>query len=268
MKVDAEFQFLGTGNSLGVPMIGCQCPVCSSDNPKNQRLRPSAVLKVGERVFLVDAGQDYRTQALRHKINHIDGVLFTHAHHDHVAGLDDLRIYILMDQEPLPCLLSEATEADLRMRYSYMFRETKIHGQLTTKLALQVLPEERGSTTFEGLEVGYMSYEQARMPVNGFRFGNLAYVSDICKYPETIFEDLRGVEVLVLSALRHEKTPIHFTVDEAVAFAEKVGAKQTWLTHISHDLEHEETNAYLPANVRMAYDGLQLKCTVERRERI
>jgi len=250
--------FIGTGNSLGVPIIGCECSVCRSESPKNKRLRPSAVLSVEDQVILIDAGPDFRTQALKYGITHLDGVLFTHAHHDHTAGLDDLRIYYLMTKEPLRCLLSEATAEDLQQRYDYIFRKKSEKHQLTTKIDLQVLPHDRGIVSFLGVEVRYVSYEQAKMQVNGYSVGNLAYISDIRHYPDSLIDDLQGTEILVLSALRDTPSPLHFSVQEAVDFAKKVGAKQTWLTHVAHELDHEKTNANLPPDVQLAHDGLTI----------
>lgn len=242
---------LGTGASSGVPVIGCSCSVCHSSEPRNRRLRSAALLKVAGRQFLIDAGPDVRMQALRWDINTLDGVFLTHAHQDHTAGIDDLRIYAGRSHKPLPCLLSSATLDEVRTRFSYLFREP-----FNSALDLRLLPEARGEMLFEGVRVCYFTFSQLAMPVNGYRFGDLAYVSDIRDYPETIFDDLRGVQHLVISALRFSSSHMHLTVDEAVAFAERVGAAHTYFTHTSHDLDYEKTNAYLPDKVRMGYDGM------------
>jgi phosphoribosyl 1,2-cyclic phosphate phosphodiesterase len=263
MKIPGHFLFLGTGGSMGIPVIGCHCRVCTSDSPCNQRLRPSGLVTIENKKLLIDCGPDFRLQALRHHLDTLDGLLLTHAHHDHIAGIDELRIYYMRSKTPLPCLLSNKTAADLRARYSYIFDTANDLNKLTSRLALQEIVHPQGMTTFEGIPIGYMTYEQGGMLVNGFRFGNFAYVSDIRHYPENIFESLKGVEILVLSALRHTPSYFHFSIDEAIAFAKRAGAKQTWLTHIAHDLEHEETNAYLPSNVRMAYDGLELNFHID-----
>jgi phosphoribosyl 1,2-cyclic phosphate phosphodiesterase len=251
-----RFIFLGTGGSLGVPMVGCPCEVCKSDNEHNKRLRPSALVIMNDKKFLIDAGPDFRTQMLRQEVKTIDGVLFTHPHHDHTSGVDELRIFYIWNQHPLPTLLSEVTEEDIRRRYPYMFKEEGEH--LTSKLDFQILKNDRGMVDFVGVPIRYLTYYQGKMPVNGFCFGNLAYISDIRQYPDTIFGDLRGIQTLVVSALRFAPSPLHFSVDEAVEFAKRVGAKQAWFTHIAHDLDHEKTNAYLPSNMRLAYDGLEI----------
>lgn len=262
MLTQGHFLFLGTGSSMGIPVIGCHCPVCRSESPCNQRLRPSGLLTIENKQILIDCGPDFRLQALRHHISKLDGLMLTHAHHDHIAGIDELRVMYMRTKTPLPCLLSEFTGADLQLRYAYIFKDPTEAMKITSRLDLQILKGERGETSFLGYNIGYFTYTQGGMPVNGFRLGNFAYVSDIRNYPETIFEDLAGVDILILSALRFDLSAFHFGIEEAIAFANRVGASHTWLTHIAHELEHEATNDYLPPNVRMAYDGLKLNFVV------
>lgn len=263
MKQKAKFTFLGTGGSMGIPIIACPCPVCQSDNPHNKRLRPSALIQVKDRNFVIDAGPDFRQQALRHRINHLDGVLFTHAHHDHSGGIDELRAYYIKKGVHLPCLMSKETLDEMIVRFHYVFTQETHKHKLVSRLNVKVIDDERGILDFEGLKIQYMTYEQMGMNVKGFRLGNLAYISDIRHYPESIYDDLKGVEILIISALRKEPSLIHFNVDEAVAFAQKLGVKQAWLTHIAHELDHEEANAYLPSNIRVAYDGLSFDFQLE-----
>lgn len=258
-SIKSHFHFLGTGGSMGIPVIGCTCPVCLSGSPHNIRMRPSALIHAAGRRILIDCGPDFKEQALKHNINTLDGIIFTHAHHDHTAGLDELRIYTLRSHQALPCLLSSESAKAIRNRFNYMFDESDPYASLTAKFDLQLLEEERGVTIFQGLKIRYFSYEQGKMRVDGFRFGNLAYVTDIRHYPETIFEDLQDVNTLILSALRFSPSALHFSVDEAIDFARRVGAKETWFMHIAHDLDHEKTNAYLPMGMRLAHDGLQLE---------
>lgn len=246
----ATLIFLGTGGSLGVPVIGCSCPVCMDTHPHNKRLRTSALLRIEDKQILIDCSPDFREQALRYDLNTINGIIITHAHHDHTGGLDELRIYYLRSRQPMPCLLSRATENDVRRRFYYLFEPPH------PKFAVHHLEQASGEVDFLGIPVRYFSYEQLGMAVNGLRLGNLAYVTDIRSYAEDIFEHLQGVEILVISALRHTPSPMHFTVDEAIAFAKRAGARQTWLTHIAHELE--QANGNLPENVRLAYDGLEL----------
>ena len=250
--------FLGTGGSMGVPIIGCKCDVCVSTNLKNKRTRPSAMLQIDGKTIVIDAGPDFRTQALRENIDHIDGVVFTHAHHDHTAGLDDLRVYTMRREQPIPCLASRPTADDLQIRYDYIFK-TYDKPKLVSKVILQVLEEEKGVARFLDLSFKYLTYVQSEMPVNGLCLGNLAFITDIKEYPESIFDDLHGTEILVVSALRYSKSYMHLSIDEAVAFSQRVGAKQTWLTHIAHELDHDVVNHNLPSNIQLAYDGLSIE---------
>lgn len=258
MKIKGRFLFLGTGGSMGIPVIGCECAICLSPSPYNQRLRPSALLKVMGKNILIDCGPDFRCQMLQHHIKHLDGLIFTHAHYDHTGGFDEIRIINARSKKPLPCLLSKATAEDLKMRFPYIFDTTAPMITITTRTDMQYLESTNGSMDFLGIPIQYMTYEQGGMLVNGFRFGNLAYISDIKHYPDTIFENLKGLETLVISCLRYEPSILHFNIDEAMAFAQKVGARQTLFTHIAHELDHELTNSKLPSNYQLAYDGLEI----------
>ena len=257
--MNGNFLFIGTGASLGVPVVGCNCKVCNSPSSKDKRLRTSALLKLNHKKILIDCGPDFRQQALRHSINHIDGIIITHAHYDHTSSIDELKVYTSRENCTLPCLLSKWTADDLAIRYNYIFFPDFGKKKTVTNFSLQVLPDERGCVNFQDTTFHYFTYKQAGMKVTGFRLGNFAYITDIFDYPDTIFEDLKGVEVLVLSALRYTNSNIHFSVDQSIDFSKKVHAKETWLTHLSHDLSYEQTNAYLPQNVRLAYDGLEIQ---------
>lgn len=261
--INAQFLFLGTGASMGIPVIGCRCPVCTSESPYNIRTRPSALITMGMQRILIDCGPDFRQQALKHHIDSLDGVILTHAHHDHTAGFDDLRIYIFKSHRSLPCLLSAESLADLKKSFYYIFEDHRPYMDMASRFDVRVLERDRGEVEFIGLKLRYFSYEQGGMVVHGFRMGNLAYVTDIKHYPPSIFDDLKGVDTLILSALRFPPSPLHFSVDDAIEFAKKVGAKHTWLTHMAHDLDHEKTNAYLPDGIRLAYDGLQLEFSID-----
>ncbi len=246
--------FLGTGGSLGIPVIACECGVCTSSNPCNKRQRPSGVVHLAGKRFLIDAGPDFRTQALKADLKRLDGVLITHCHFDHVGGLDDLRVFSLIQNKQLPCLLSQESYDELQIRYHYL-----THSHSTDKFKFQVLEADFGKTTFEGIDVHYVSYLQAGMKVTGYRIGTFAYISDIRKFSEEVIASLKGVKTLVLSALRYTPTEVHFSLDEAVAFARSVGAKKTWLTHIAHDLDHDKVNQELPIDVQLSYDGLEIE---------
>lgn len=258
MSAKDHLLFLGTGGSMGTPVIGCQCPVCTSSHDKNRRQRPSALIKVRDKKILIDCGPDFKDQALKYKIDSLDGIIFTHAHNDHTAGIDDLRIYCLRTGNPLPCLLSPDTADDIKTRFYYLFEEKEPYKDLLSRFAMKTLEGLRGKVQFLGMEISYFSFYQLGMRVDGFRFGDLAYVSDIKVYPETIFDDLKGVRTLIVSALRFQPSPMHFNIDEAVDFAKRVGAERTWFMHIAHDLDHKTGSDYLPKGIQLAYDGLQI----------
>jgi phosphoribosyl 1,2-cyclic phosphate phosphodiesterase len=263
MMTKGNLLFLGTGGSMGVPVIGCTCAVCVSDNPHNKRYRSSILCTIGNQRILVDCGPDFRQQALRYQIDQINGLIFTHAHNDHTAGIDELRVFCLRTGQPIPCLLSSETANDLKARFGYMFEEKEPYAGLVARFGMQLFEHDRGEVVFQGIRIGYFAYTQQKMRVDGLRFGDLAYVSDIKEYPETIFEDLVGVKTLIISALQFNATKMHFNVDDAIAFSKGVGAEKTWLMHVSHLLDHDVGNAYLPKGIEMAYDSLQLDFEVD-----
>lgn len=250
--------FLGTGGSAGVPIIGCKCAVCRSSSPFNKRSRPSALLTLGKKVILIDSGPDFRSQALHYGINTLTGVILTHTHYDHVGGLDELRVFYFMQHLKLPILASIETYEELRTRFHYLFKTRQADGSLQSQFDFQILENDFGTTHFLGIKVDYVSYTQADMKVTGYRFGNLAYISDIREYEQRVIDELQGIETLIISALRYTRSEVHFSIEEALEFSAKVGAKKIFFTHISHELDHEETNQQLPENVRLAHDGLEI----------
>jgi len=256
--MQAKFLFLGTGGSAGVPVITCQCPICQSSSIFNKRTRPSALLQIGKKTYLIDVGPDFRDQALHFGISPITGILLTHTHYDHVGGLDELRVYYFKHKIRLPILASIETYEELGQRFHYLFKTRQADGTLQSQLDFQILENDFGKTTFQGLKVEYVSYFQADMKVTGYRFGNLAYISDIRNYEEQVVEFLQGTEILILSALRYTPSEVHFSIEEAILFSRKIGAKKTFFTHISHDLDHDKTNQKLPEDIRLAHDGLEI----------
>ena len=211
------------------------------------------------RSFLIDAGPDFRQQALRHKIDHLDGLFLTHTHFDHIAGVDELRIYYVKYKKPIPCLLSKESFLDLKSRYDYLFEPIGQAPTLSAQLDLNILEKDQANIFFEGIEVHYFSYFQGKMKVTGYRVEDFAYVSDIRDYDETIFSSLTGVKMLILSALSDQKSHLHLSLDEAIAFAKRVKAKMTYIIHMNHALDHETTNRKLPKEVQLAYDGLEIE---------
>ena len=256
--MEGKFLFLGTGGSMGTPVITCSCAVCRSTNPFNHRLRPSGMIKIGGKQLLIDAGPDIRAQALTYGIHNLDGLLLTHTHFDHTAGLDDLRVFYFIHKRVLPCLLSEESLTDLKRSFPYFFTESDDDVMGGARFRFQVLPTDFGTVPFEGFNFQVMSYSQKGMKVTGYRLGSFAYVVDVRDFDDRLIAALQGVEVLVLSALRSTPSPAHLTFDEAISVARRVGAKKTYFTHISHHSEHEETNNKLPPDIRLAYDGLEI----------
>ena len=252
-----SFQFLGTGASAGVPLVGCHCPICLSSSPKNRRLRSSGLLRIGGKQLLIDAGPDLRQQALTYQLDRIDALLLTHVHYDHISGLDELRPYNFHQKGAIPCVLSQESLQSLRLRYDYLFGPPTQEAQ-TDRFTFLPLSEDAGQVEVQGIQLSYFSYRQSGMKVTGYRFGDFAYVTDIRDYASSLFDSLQGVRILVISALRKEPSPVQFSLEEAIEFSQKVGSEQTWITHISHSMEHEETELTLPPNVRMGYDGLHL----------
>ena len=246
-----EALFLGTGASMGVPVIGCNCSVCISSSPFNKRLRPSILLLIEGRQYLVDVGPDFRFQALKYDITHLDGVILTHSHYDHIGGLDELRIYYYRNQKPVPCLASPETLEEIKVRYHYVLTQGKFNFQLTER--------DQGEMVFEGLDLKYFSYFQKEMKVMGLRLKDFAYVVDILSYEEDIFAALEGVKTLVIDGLAWERTSAHLGICEVIEFAKKVGCERTYLTHVAHETDHEAMNEKLPQGMNMAYDGLKLK---------
>ena len=243
---------LGSGTSTGVPVIGCLCAVCTSDNPKNKRTRPGLKLEIGERVLLVDTPTDLRVQALRFGLPRLDAVLYTHAHADHIFGLDDIRIFNFRQKAPIPCYGSVATLAALRRTFAYAFEPGQEGGG---KPQLDLIPVV-GPFELLGQSIVPVPIWHGRMEVFGYRFGRFAYVTDCNVIPEESFDLLAGVEILILDALRYRPHPTHFSLEEALAAAARIGARRTIFTHFSHDIDHDAPDIELPAGVELGYDGL------------
>jgi phosphoribosyl 1,2-cyclic phosphate phosphodiesterase len=253
---------------MGVPTVGCACPVCTSTDPRDQRLRPSVMLRwlesdsqpgvqPHERIVVIDTGPDFRQQALRQHLTHVDAVLYTHHHADHIFGLDDLRPLSFAAQRaggPIPLYASGDTAEVLRRIYDYTFSPDATY-VTRARVEIRALAP---TNTIHGVEFLRVPVLHGDLEVYGFRFGSTAYLTDVSVVPDSAFALLEGVETLVLPALRHRPHPSHATVEQAIAWARRIGARQTWLTHIAHELGHDATNRVLPAGIALAYDGLEI----------
>ena len=244
--------FLGSGTSTGVPVIGCTCRVCTSPDPRNQRLRPSILLQWEGRNILVDSSSDFRQQALRHRINRLDAVLYTHCHADHVMGLDDLRIYNFRQRADLPVYGNPATLEDLRRTFWYAFTDTQEGGG---KPQLDLRPVT-GPFELFGMKVEPVPLRHGEIEILGYRLGDFAYCTDCNLIPEASKERLRNLEILVLDALRPTPHPTHFTLAECLGALAELEPRRAYLIHMGHDLDHAETEEKLPPHIRLAYDGL------------
>jgi phosphoribosyl 1,2-cyclic phosphate phosphodiesterase len=235
-------------------MIGCDCAVCRSDDPRDRRSRPSIFVECDDgRHVLVDTTPDLRAQALRHDIRRVDAIIFTHAHADHVMGLDEVRRFNILSGAPVPVYSDATTAADIRRVFGYVFESDAPKGGGVPDLRLWTIG---GRFSLGHQEVVPIPIRHGSRQILGLRFGRFAYLTDCNGIPESSFDLLGGLDCLVLDALRHKPHPTHFTVAEAVAAARRIGAGRTLFTHIAHDLAHAATCAALPATMALAYDGL------------
>jgi phosphoribosyl 1,2-cyclic phosphate phosphodiesterase len=252
---------LGTGTSVGVPMIGCGCDVCRSTNPRNRRTRCSVILGLPEGNLLIDTSPDLRQQMLREQIGIVHAVLYTHEHADHIFGLDDLRLMQFHLGGPVPLYCEPAVEARIRKSYDYAFQPAReLHRGAVPQLAFRSI----GLEPFEvlGARVTPIRLKHGkRFDVLGFRIGNVAYCTDANAIPQESMERLGGLDVLLLDALRPSGHATHFSLEEAIQVSHELAPRQTYFTHMSHELEQEATNAKLPPAMELAYDGLRIALT-------
>ena len=247
--------FLGTGTSQGVPMIGCNCDVCRSPDPHDKRLRASAFVEYEGLEILIDAGPDFRYQMLRENISHVDAILLTHNHKDHTGGLDDIRAFNYIEKKATQIYCEKYVEDSLRKEYSYAFAENRYPGAPDWKIHL--IDEKPFS--INGVEIIPIRGKHYKLPVLGYRFGKLAYCTDMNQIPEEEFEKLKGLDHFIINCVRRGRHISHFSLEGALEVAAKVGAKNTWLTHLSHQLpKYQELAAELPEGGHPAYDGLIL----------
>ncbi len=280
----AKLTFLGSGTSQGVPMIGCGCEVCRSADPRDKRLRASVLVEYEGLTILVDAGPDFRQQMLRAGVTHLDAILLTHNHKDHTGGLDDIRAFNYLERRASEIYCEKYVEDSLRMEYSYAFTEKKYPGAPEWRVhnidnepftiqsggPYEVLTWESGkgyTYTVEGSDEPIRSAEiipirgmHYKLPVLGYRFGNIAYCTDMNHIPEEEFDKLRGLDHFIINCVKNGRHISHYSLEEATAVARRVGAAHTWLTHLSHQLpRHANLAAQLPAGILPAYDGLTIE---------
>ncbi len=245
---------LGSGTSTGIPVIGCSCAVCLSDDPRNQRTRCSALLSYRDSNILIDTATDLRQQMLREEIRHIDAVLYTHAHADHLHGIDDLRVFTLRDKSAIRLYGAAPTLNQIRHNFAYIFDPTSEPGYIPQLVTCPVTEH------FDlcGLSVVPVPLLHGTMDVFGYRVGPLAYLTDCNGIPEDSLKLLGGVDYLIIDGLRLKPHRTHFNIPQAIAMAQKIGAKHSWLTHLSHEIDHQKLEEQLPPGIRLAFDGQQI----------
>lgn len=251
-----KFTFLGTGTSQGVPVVACQCPVCQSENPKDKRLRASVMIETDTQCLVVDAGPDFRQQMLMHRVLHLNGILLTHEHVDHIFGLDDIRAFNWVQKQPTDIYAEERVQIAIRRIFDYVFAKDKYPGIPQMNLhQIENKPFKIGD-----LEIIPVRGFHHRLPVFGFRFRKLAYITDVNRMETSEIEKLRGLDVLVLNALRKEEHISHYNLEQALGLIADVKPRKAYLTHLSHQMGfHGKVQNELPENVFLAYDGLQLE---------
>ena len=253
-----KITFLGSGTSTGVPMIGCDCAVCNSTNPKDNRLRSSILVQSRTTTLVVDTGPDFRYQMLREKVKHLDAVMFTHPHKDHLAGLDDIRAFNYFSKKSIDVYADSLTEEAVRRDFYYAFTDTKYPN--IPELDLHTITQE--PFVVGDIPVIPVLVWHYKMPVLGFRFGPFTYITDANRIDETESEKIKSSEVITLNTLRKEKHISHFSLGEAIALVKELKIPTAYFTHISHQMGlHDEIEAGLPENMHLAYDGLKLEFT-------
>jgi phosphoribosyl 1,2-cyclic phosphate phosphodiesterase len=250
-----KLTFLGTGTSQGIPIIGCQCPICQSDNPKDKRLRTSVLIELDDINIVIDSGPDFRQQILKENVRQLDAVIFTHDHKDHTGGLDDVRAFNYIQKKPMEVYGEKLVLSTIKKDYDYAFAEFKYPGVPEINLnTIENKPFKIGKHLIEPIRG--LHY---KLPVLGFKIDKLAYITDMNSIEDKEVDKIKGVDTFVINALRIDKHISHFTLEEALAVIEKVKPKQAFLTHISHNLDfHDNIKQLLPEHVEAAYDGLKI----------
>ncbi len=251
--------FLGTGTSIGVPVITCDCAVCTSTDPRDNRTRASVMIEVDDKVFVIDCGPDFRMQMLRENVKNLSAILFTHEHRDHIAGLDDVRAFNYVLNKRIDIYGLDRTLEMVKTEFPYIFTPQRYFG--APQINLNII--DSNPFAIDGYNFIPLTVYHDKLPILGFRFGDFTYITDASRVDDTELEKAKGSKVVVLNALRNSRHPSHFSVDEALEIIEKLNPEVAYLTHMSHFIgKHEELDARLPENVHPAYDGLRIELPV------
>ncbi|MCA1741201.1 MAG: MBL fold metallo-hydrolase [Bacteroidales bacterium] len=252
-----KITFLGTGTSQGVPVIACECAICKSSDPMDKRLRAALLVETSSNIIVIDAGPDFRQQMLNSKVKKLDAILITHEHKDHIAGMDDLRAFNHKSQAAIDIYAEERVLSAVRKEYAYVFSENHYPG--VPRMELHIIDDF--NLGINGDIITPLRVFHYRLPIFGFRIGDMAYITDANYIPEETKEKLIGVKYLVINALRKEKHISHYSLDEALELIREVSPRKAYITHIGHQMgKHEEVNRELPGNVTLAWDGLEVVC--------
>jgi phosphoribosyl 1,2-cyclic phosphate phosphodiesterase len=257
--MEATLTFLGSGTSMGVPTLGCGCEVCRSTDPRNRRTRPSIRLEFAGKVVLVDTGPDFHAQALREGVSHVDAVLYTHGHADHVLGFDDLRPLSFRHPNHLPLYADDETADTIERVFDYTFRKENRYPTSARVQLHRIDPAAGAGIDLFGACFQRVPVLHGRQEITGYRFGSAAYLTDMSDIPERSIPLLQNLDVLILDALRRDPHPSHSHLHRSIGFVEQLRPKRAFFTHLSHDFDHQPTEDSLPEGMHLAYDGLQLK---------
>jgi phosphoribosyl 1,2-cyclic phosphate phosphodiesterase len=262
-KVIAEMVIMGTGTSIGVPVVGCRCSVCMSDNPRNRRMRSGVLIRAPHGEMIIDAGPELRLQLVRERATLIRAAIFTHSHADHIMGIDDLRIFGFQLDDSVPLYCEEVVEQQIRQTFSYAFSDptTHAHKYAAPRLRFERITDGQDFSLL-GLSIRTIRLKHGELPILGFRIGNVAFCTDVSTIPAESREQLKNLDVLVLNTLRHKPHPTHLHLDAALNLIRQLQPRQAYLTHMSHELDYDELLKELPPNVAPAYDGLRIAISV------